>query len=195
MSDKSNSQLEEEIMSVIDFCGSEGASLNDIQRLLKSTLKTNVPSLESIQSGLNNAVAKGLLLKLDNGKYKIKDSSKKAEATAKNADSGTKSVSTSMKKEDTNVSLADEKDKVLTKLNNLHIKDNETKATARSAEENAQEVKRPLDKGTQDANRNADSDTRSIGSSLTKEDTKVSLPDDDEKIDKEKLIKGSNKDK
>lgn len=74
MSQTSKPQVDivKEVMAAITFCGDEGASLDDIQQYLKSTLKDNVPDLESIQSSLNAAVDKGLLLKLENGKYKIK---------------------------------------------------------------------------------------------------------------------------
>lgn len=73
MSQTSKPQVDivKEIMAAITNCGDEGASLDDIQQYLKSTLKDNVPNLESIQSSLNAAVDKGLLLKLENGKYKI----------------------------------------------------------------------------------------------------------------------------
>lgn len=63
--------LEEEIMRAIyqdDI--SEGSSLDNIKGYL-STALNQMPDFENIQSSLNNAVDKGLLSKLDNGRYKI----------------------------------------------------------------------------------------------------------------------------
>lgn len=65
--------LEEEIMRAIyqnDI--SEGSSLDNIKGYL-STALNQMPDSESIQSSLNNAVNKGLLSKLDNGRYKINE--------------------------------------------------------------------------------------------------------------------------
>lgn len=149
---KSQEDVDEGIIKAIRLCGPEGASLIEIQQYLIATLQDNVPDLESIQSSLNNEVSKGVLLELDNGKYKIKDS---AEATT----------------EDANIDV-----KVKTKS---FQKDNDTNATAK---EKAQEIGRSADKVAQDADQNADSDKRSLGSSMTEEDGNVSLPDDYDKV-------------
>lgn len=150
--------IDEAIMTAIRICGSEGASLNEVQQYLIATMQDNVPDFESIQSSLNNGVAKGVLLELDNGKYRAKDSAERAEVTA----------------EYTNIDH-----KVLSKV---HPEDNETNATARRGKEKFQETERSIDKVPEDGNQNADSDKRNVGSSVTKEDANVSLPDDYDKV-------------
>lgn len=140
--------------------GSRGASLDDIERYLKSTLK-NVPDLENIHLSLNNAVFKGLLLQLDNGKYIIKGAAERAEATTKDSNKD---------------------DKVQSKLRD---EENEIKAERR-VKEDAQEAESSVDKAVQDANENAVSATGYVGFLVEQEDDS-SVPDVDNKINKEKI--------
>lgn len=153
--------IDDVIMKAInEVGGSRGASLDDIERYLKSTLK-NVPDLENIQLSLNNAVFKGLLLQLDNGKYKIKGASEGVEATTKDANKD---------------------DKVQSKLRD---EENEIKAERR-VKEDAQKIESSVDKAVQDANQNADSATGYVGFLVVQEDDS-SVPDVDDKDNKEKV--------
>lgn len=153
--------IEHVIMKAINKVGgSRGASLDDIERYLKSTVK-NVPDLENIQLSLNNAVFKGLLLQLDNGKYKIKGSAERDEATVKGANKD---------------------DKVQSKLRD---EENEIKIERR-VKENAQEVESSVDKAALDANRNTDPATGYVGFLVAQEEH-LSVPDVDDKNDKQKV--------
>lgn len=153
----------EVIMTAInEVGGSEGASLDDIKQYLTSTLK-DVPDSEIIQSNLDNAVTKGLLLKLDNGKYKINSTAEQTEAVSEDANSD---------------------DKVVPKL---HV-GTSRKATqlqekvTKYAKERAQEAERTFEEVAQDKNRNADSDMENVGSSVAEgERAKVHFPQDDDK--------------
>lgn len=152
----------EVIMMAINQVGrSEGASLDDIEQYLKSTLN-DVPDLESIQSSLNNAVAKGLLLELDNGKYKINSSKEQTAASSENANSD---------------------DKVLPKLHHNDL--NKTRRLSGEiityAKEKAKEAELAVEKAAEDINQNADFDMENVSSVAEKEYTNVPLPHDDGK--------------
>lgn len=76
---QSQIDLEEEIMrAIIQIDDCDGASLDNIKGYLSSALN-QMPDLESIQSSLDNAVDKGLLLKLNNGTYRIKETARSVE--------------------------------------------------------------------------------------------------------------------
>lgn len=221
----------EVIMTAINEVGhSEGASLDDIEQYLKSTLNY-VPDLESIQSSLNNAVANGLLLKLDNGKYKINSSEEQTAACSENANSDDKVLpklhnfdlnkarllsgeitkyakekaqeaerAVEKAAEDKNRNAGSDRGKVSSVAEKeyanvpLPHEDCKNKATARNADDFAkkdvQKVERTADRVAQDTNQAADSDTRNIGTSMAKEEkANVSLPDDDDITDIEKMLK------
>lgn len=64
------------MLAIIEVNGTDGASVEEIQQYLTST-QINVPSFESIQFCLDAAVEKGLLSKLPDGKYQIKENEDK----------------------------------------------------------------------------------------------------------------------
>lgn len=72
---KLKTDIEKAVMkAVLQLANSKGSSIADIQQyLLSKKLLSKVPDAKSIQLCVNTAVDKGLLVKLPNGRYKMKE--------------------------------------------------------------------------------------------------------------------------
>lgn len=162
MSDSSMPQRDigEIIMTAINEVGGlEGASLDDIEKYLKSA-SNDVPDSERIQSILDNAVVKGFVLKMDNGKYKINGSQEQTKPISESANTGAKA------------------------LPKLHENDLEkarrlSDEVTKHAKEKAQEAERAIRKAAENKNRNADSDVGNVSSGTEKKCANTSHSHDD----------------
>lgn len=151
--------IREIIMTAINEVGGlEGASLDDIEKYLKSA-SNDVPDSERIQSILDNAVAKGFVLKMDNGKYKINGSQEQTKAISDSANTGAKA------------------------LPKLHENDLEkarrlSDEVTKHAKEKAQEAERAIRKAAENKNQNADSGVGNVSSGTEKKFANTSHPHD-----------------
>lgn len=148
------------IMTAINEVGGlEGASLDDIEKYLKSALN-DVPDSERIQSILDDAVAKGFVLKMDNGNYRINSSEEQTKAMSGSANTGTKTLP---KLHENDLEKA------------RRLSDDVTKY----AKEKAQEAERAVRKAAESENQNADSDVGNVSSRTEKKCANTSHPHDD----------------
>lgn len=79
------------IKRTIGTCNSKGSSFAEIKKYLLSMYKDsgNTPDTATIKQYLKNAVDKGVLLKLDSGNYKVKETAGRRRSRSKNRSRGT----------------------------------------------------------------------------------------------------------